>query len=142
MKTLAVLTFCSLSLVLSACATGGSSASSSGDRYLITRDQILESGAVNVLDAVRKIRPGWLPRQRRTYLEIGVIDGSRGERPVSTGRISEGQGIGGDAGEAFWWERVYEIQFLREGDAGRVLGSCTDGCQGAVIVRLQPGGGS
>jgi hypothetical protein len=139
MKALAVLTLCSFSLVLNACVSSGGSGSQGGDRYLITRDQILDLGAVNVLDAVRKIQPGWLPRERRTFLEIGLIDGSRGDRPVSTGRITEGQGIGGDAGELLWWEEVSEIRFLREGEAGQALGSCSGGCRGAVIVRLGAG---
>lgn len=49
-----------LVLLLGGCAVGGARTASSGNRNVITRDQMLEANASTVYDAVQKLNPSWL----------------------------------------------------------------------------------
>lgn len=49
-----------LLLLLAGCASTGSKGDSSGDRDVLTREEIQAAGASNLYDVVQRRRPGWL----------------------------------------------------------------------------------
>ena len=112
----------------------------------------MESGASTVYDAVRMLRPSWLPRQPGSEIYILLVDGSQGETPRLVGRLSSRQQISFlDPYEEIVrerdWDSIYEIGWMGRTEAagfGYQIGSTRGGSRllGAIVIRTIPFAGS
>lgn len=102
---------------------------------VITREQIMATGATNLFDVVNRLRPRWL--QIRTVSSFNLSD----EIVV----FQDGMNLGGpDALRQILPELVYEIRWLDGLRASSELPGLRSGrhIQGAIIVSTKPPSGN
>jgi len=114
--------------LVSACASVGSSASSSGprpDRNLITAEEIAGVSVSNLFDAVRLLRPQWLSTTNPSTFLIG----SEGNIVVYMDRIRFGEP---EQLRAFPPSLAVSIRFLDPSEANAEFG--VGHLKGAIVV--------
>ena len=103
--------FLGLVLWLAGCASsaGGPSGSS---RDVITREQIAESQAITVYDAIRTLHPRWLRARGQTTAATNTT-------PLTPTVYLDGTRMGGlDVLNVYQVSDVFEIRYLNPGQAG------------------------
>jgi hypothetical protein len=120
-------------LMLSGCASTGTKGS--GERLdLLTREQILSTGATNLYDVISRLRPRWLNvRGARSFnLETEIVV------------LQNGMLLGtADALRQLSPELAYEIEWMDGTKASAALPGLMSGrhIEAAIIVRTRSGGG-
>lgn len=117
-------------LALTACA-GGMAGAGGGDRDTITQEQLLDTGASDLYDAVRRLRPEWLTSRGPRSM---VQDGS----PALASVYMSGSHLG-DV-EALRDIRPENVQSLRYFDAGTASARFGMGHPRGVIEVVPAGG--
>lgn len=138
-----VLAFFSL-LFLAACATSPSAGTDTGIQTEITREQIAETEAPTLYDAVRMLRREWLPRRQGSF--IIVAD----QKHLIWGRISADdtrETLNRDNGLSMFMQKggtegIYLMESLRETEASGLWAEYVGDRDlvGAIIVWTQPRG--
>ena len=130
-------------LLLGACATSGTTAEG-GDRTQITQQQIVDTGAPTIYDAVRMLHREWLPRRQGSFIIVadqnhliwGLIraEDTREslERNAGLTRFMQKGGM----------EGVYQIETLRDTQASGIWPDYIGNRDflGAIIVWTRPPG--
>lgn len=124
-------------VLLGGCATA-QGARSGGDPDVLTRDQIMSvSGATNLYDVVKRLRPRWL--------EVRAADRSLGMDTQIA--VYEGQTYLGDTQQLYQLQpgMAFELRWMNGNRASDVLPGVPGGTHlaGAIIVSTRPpnGGG-
>lgn len=125
----------SAALFVSACASSPNSGRDSGENMdLITREQILETGATNLYDVVNRLRPRWLQvhSTRSFNLETEIV--------VLQNEMLLG---GPEALRQMTPELAYELRYLDGTRAAVQLPGLMSGRHigGAIVVSTRPPGG-
>ncbi len=125
MRALAFTAFAAMVFTASACASGGSSDSSSTsrDRDLITQQELEEVGRGFMYDAIQRLRPRWLDNRRS-----GIGGAQEGPRIYLDGQYW------GDVDQlrTFDITGVIEVRYLNANDATTRFG--TGHLAGAILI--------
>jgi hypothetical protein len=148
MRAVAAVAVC---FILGACASSPDVGGGTGDRYVITHEQILESGATNLLGVLRVLRMDWLPHREGSHillcwegessgniLECGEYDTKRLSYASSANPFYAGRN----------WEEIYSLEWISPGEARALFeGPKTlepvdvDDVVGGILIRRTPIGG-
>lgn len=119
---------------LSACASTSTGNADNSRLDLLTREQIMETGATNLFDVVSRLRPRWLQvRTTRSFnMETEIV--------VFQNEMLLG---GPEALRQLGPEMAFEIEWMDGGKATASLPGLMSGRHvvGAIIVRTRPHGG-
>ncbi len=119
---------------LSACASTSRGSGDDSRPDLLTREQIMETGAINLYDVVNRLRPRWLQvRTTRSFnMETEIV--------VFQNEMQLG---GLEALRQMDPELAFEIEWMDGGKATALLPGLMSGRHvvGAIIVRTRPHGG-
>ena len=107
-----------LALLLSACASGGSSRDQS-NRDVLSQAQLAETGQTNAFEAVRSLQPRWLRGGLSVYIDGAPVAGGRREGGAAGAgnRAALGSAIGSGGGggnEGVNYLRNLTITSIRE----------------------------
>lgn len=116
-----------LLVLVTACATTGPQQRQSGDRNVLTLEQIQSSNELNGYDVVRALRPAWLRVRPTTFRNPDpvrvYIDGSRGSDLQELMRLST--------------DSIEEMRFYNALEAQARFGM--NNTNGAIAVRTRRG---
>ena len=81
-----------LALLLSACASSGSSGGRS-NRDVLSQAQLAETGEINAHEAVRSLQPRWLRGGISIYIDGAPVAGGRGAAGAGNRALEGGEGV-------------------------------------------------
>jgi hypothetical protein len=118
-------------LLLWNCAASNGNQKPRSLRYVITEEEIVNSGATNVLDAIQQLKPEWLLQgQRRGVKSVNVSDSSEPVVYVNNARYG-----GVESLVNISTLNVLEIRFLQPSEATTRFGTGHAG--GAFLVKVK-----
>ncbi len=118
-------------LLLWSCAASNGNQKPRSSRYLITEEEIVNSGTTNVFDAIQQLKPEWLLQsQRRGVKSVNVSDSSEPMVYVNNARYG-----GVESLVNISTLNVLEIRFLQPSEATTRFGTGHTG--GAFLINVK-----